>query len=207
MAGRLWVTSEPGDGSTFQFTARFAPVAAPAATAAPDAVDLHGLRVLVVDDNATNRRLLDEMLFGWRMLPTLAASVPEALIQLRAAQKTGRPFALVLTDVQMPGADGFELVETIRADRAIAGATVIMLTSGGRSGDGARCRALGIAAQLAKPIKRSELRDAIVTALSHRPLDGDGASIAPPPLPRPAPLVARILLVEDSKVNQMWRGG
>jgi two-component system, sensor histidine kinase and response regulator len=201
MGGRLWVTSELDQGSTFQFTARFAAVTAPAAAAIPDAVSLRDLRVLVVDDNATNRRLLEEMLLGWRMLPTLAASVPEALIQLRAAQKTGRPFSLVLTDVQMPGADGFDLVEAIRQDPAIAGAIVVMLTSGGRSGDRARCLALGIAAQLAKPIKRSELRLAILQALSHRPVER--YERASSPNLRAAGEGARILLVEDSKVNQM----
>ena len=136
--------------------------------AVPDAVDLRDLPVLIVDDNATNRRLLEEMLIGWRMVPTLAASVPEALAALRVAQESGRPFALVLTDVQMPDADGFTLAEAIKKDPAIAGATVVMLTSAGQPGDAARCRELGIAAYLTKPIKRSELRGAILLALGGR---------------------------------------
>ena len=126
----------------------------PAAIArVPDAVDLRDLPVLVVDDNATNRRLLREMLIGWRMVPTLAASAADALAALRVAQESGRPFRLVLTDAQMPDADGFTLAEAIKKDPAIAGATVVMLTSAGQSGDAARCRELGVAAYLTKPIE------------------------------------------------------
>jgi two-component system, sensor histidine kinase and response regulator len=166
MGGRLWVESEAGEGSTFHFTASFALVKAPAVTAtAPDAVDLRNVPVLVVDDNATNRRLLEEMLIGWRMAPRLAASVSEALTVLRVAQESGKPFRLVLTDVQMPEADGFTLAEAIKKDPAISGTTVVMLTSAGQPGDAARCRELGVAACLTKPIKRSELRVAIQVAL------------------------------------------
>ena len=136
--------------------------------AVPDAVDLRDLPVLIVDDNATNRRLLEEMLLGWRMVPTLAASAPEALAALRVAQESGRPFPLVLTDVQMPDADGFTLAEAIKKDPAIAGAAVVMLTSAGQPGDAARCRELGIAAYLTKPIKRSELRGAILNCTEQR---------------------------------------
>jgi CheY-like chemotaxis protein len=141
MGGRLWVESEAGRGSTFHFTARFAPAKVPGAMeAVPDAVDLRGLPVLVVDDNATHRRLLEQMLIGWGMVPTLAASVPEALAALRVAQESGRAFPLVLTDFEMPDADGFALAETIKKDPAIAGAAVVMLTSAGQPGDAARCR-------------------------------------------------------------------
>jgi two-component system sensor histidine kinase/response regulator len=93
--------------------------------------------VLIVDDNTTNRRLLGEMLTGWRMIPAQAASAPEALATLRVAQESGRPFRLVLTDVQMPDADGFTLAEAIKKDPAILGATVVMLTSAGLPGDAA----------------------------------------------------------------------
>jgi CheY-like chemotaxis protein len=126
--------------------------------AVPDAGNLWGLAVLVVDDNTTKRRVLEEMLIGWQMVPTLVASAPEALAALRVAQEAGTPLPLVLSDVQMPGMDGFALAEAIKMDAAIADATVVMLTWAGQPGDAARCRELGIAGYLNKPIKRSELR-------------------------------------------------
>jgi signal transduction histidine kinase/DNA-binding response OmpR family regulator len=204
MGGRIWVESEAGTGSTFHFTANFTLVKAPdAAAVVPDAVDLQGLLVLVVDDNATNRCLLEEMLLGWRMVPTLTVSVPDALAALRAAQQAGKPFPLVLTDVQMPEADGFALVEAIKQDPAIAGVTIVMLTSGGRSGDAARCRELGIAAYLPKPIKRSELRGAVLLAMTGRSAERDRPATVTRHSLREARRGGRILLVEDSQVNQM----
>jgi len=200
MGGRMWVESEAGLGSTFHFTASFGVVQAHAA-ALPDAADLRNVPVLIVDDNATNRRLLQEMLTGWRMVPALTASSPEALDALRAAQQSGRPFRLVLTDVQMPDVDGFTLVEAIRKDPAIAGVVIVMLTSAGRLGDAARCRELGVAAYLSKPVKRSELRRAIVSTLgvqsAERPALVTRHSL------RETSHGGRILLVEDNRVNQL----
>src|SRR6185295_6191490 len=129
MGGRVWVESEAGKGSTFHFTARFATVHASVSVPVPDAIDLQDLPVLVVDDNKTNRRLLEEMLLGWRMVPTLAVSALDALAALRSAQQSGQPFSLVVTDFQMPDADGFTLTSTIKSDPTIASATVVMLTS------------------------------------------------------------------------------
>jgi signal transduction histidine kinase/DNA-binding response OmpR family regulator len=203
MGGRLWVESEAGTGSTFHFSASFARVTAPAVTAVPDAVDVRDLPVLVVDDNATNRRLLEEMLIGWRMVPTLAVGVPEALAALRVAQQSGSPFRLVLTDVQMPGADGFALAEVIKKDPASAGATVVMLTSAGQPGDAARCRELGIAAYLTKPIRRSELRGVILLALSGPSAESERPALVTRYSLREASQGGRILLVEDNKVNQL----
>ncbi len=167
----------------------------------PDAVDLQDLPVLIVDDNATNRRLLKEMVIGWRMVPGLASSTSEALTALRVAHESGKPFHLVLTDVQMPDADGFTLAEAIIKDPTIRAAAVVMLTSGGRPGDAARCRELGVAAYLTKPIKRSELRGAILLALSGQPAGRD--RLVTRHSLREERHTGRILLVEDNVVNQM----
>jgi two-component system, sensor histidine kinase and response regulator len=157
MGGQLSVESEPGMGSNFHFTANFVLVqqAAEGAPQQRDAVDLRDLQVLVVDDNATNRRILQEMPLGWHMVPTLVESAHQALATLRAARQSGKPYNLLLTDVQMPVMDGFTLTEAIKKDAAIAGVIVVMLTSAGRPGDAARCRELGVAAYISKPIRRS----------------------------------------------------
>jgi CheY-like chemotaxis protein/nitrogen-specific signal transduction histidine kinase len=203
MGGRLWLESEPGRGSSFHFTASVAPAKALPAAASLDTVVLHDRAVLIVDDNATNRRLLEEMLLAWRMAPASAASVPEALAVMRAAKDSGHPFDLVLADVQMPSADGFTMAEAIASDPFISGPRIVMLTSAGQPGDAARCRELGVAGYLTKPINRSELRDALVQALSVEP-----AKTSRPPLVtrhslREARPSRRILLVEDNRVNQM----
>jgi two-component system, sensor histidine kinase and response regulator len=203
MGGRVWVESEAGRGSTFHFTARFSAALAATAVPVPEAIDLRDLSVLVVDDNTTNRRLLDVMLRSWRMAPAMAVSAIDALAALRTAAQSGRPFPLVLTDFQMPDANGFTLTAAIKNDPAIAGATVVLLTSAGLPGDAARCRESGVAAYLSKPVRRSELRGAILTALRART-----ESQHPPPLVtrhslREARPSGRILLVEDNAVNQL----
>ena len=202
MGGRIWVESEAGAGSTFHFTARLAPGDPPAAAPVSDAVDLRDLRALIVDDNVTNRRLLEQMLVGWRMIPTNASGVREGLAAMRAAVEAGKPFTLVLADVQMPEADGFALAEAIKREPAIAGAALLMLTSAGRPGDAARCRELGVAAYLTKPIKGLELRDAIVSALALKPDEPDRPLVTRHSI-REARLSGRILLIEDNPVNQL----
>jgi CheY-like chemotaxis protein len=203
MGGRISVESEVDNGSTFRFTANFSLGNAREAIEVLPAIDLRDMAVLVVDDNATNRRLLEGMLLGWRMAPTLAASVADALALLRAARQSGRPFTLVLADFQMPDADGFALAETIKADPAIAETTVVMLTSGGQPGDAARCRELGIAAYLAKPIKRSDLRAAIVLALGAPSTATHRQPLVTRHSLREAGHTGRILIVEDNAVNQL----
>ena len=203
MGGLISVESEAGKGSTFRFAARFAPGDDRVAIAVPPSVDLRDVAVLIVDDNATNRHLLEGMLIGWWMAPTLAASVPDALAALRAAQASGRPFTLVLADFQMPDADGFMLAEAIKQDPTIADTAVVMLTSGGQPGDAAQCRELGIAAYLPKPIKRPDLRAAILLALRPQSSETHRQELVTRHSLREARHTGRILLVEDNTVNQL----
>jgi two-component system, sensor histidine kinase and response regulator len=229
MDGRIWVESEVGQGSTFHFTARFAAAGEtpPDPTAHPALrKELHGLRVLVVDDNATNRRIQEEILANWRMQPTAVAGARDALVALGEAQQAGRPFALVLSDANMPDRDGFWLAEQIQAEARLHGAIIMMLTSGDRPGDIARCERLGIAAYLMKPIKQSELFDAIVAAIgieevavdARQDRAGERDAAAGPSSRRAASQGAhsrrgmptgrlRVLLAEDSLVNQKLAEG
>jgi two-component system sensor histidine kinase/response regulator len=162
MGGRIWVESEHGKGSTFHFTARFGPVAAPNAAHAPYEVgDLTDLPVLVVDDNATNRKILMETLKRWGTGPVEAASGHQALEIFRAASLDGRPFRLILADVQMPGIDGLEFARRLRAQPMTSSTPIVMLSSAGRHLSAALCKELGIWMYLTKPVTSSSLFDAI----------------------------------------------
>jgi PAS domain S-box-containing protein len=199
MGGNLWVESEVNKGSTFHFTACLGFRTGPLPQLLGKRDNLSGLPVLVVDDNATNRRILEEQLLNWGMQPTLVAGGQEALEALQQAATDKRPFSLVLLDAHMPRIDGFAVAESIKQDPTLAHATIMMLTSGGHPRDAARCRELGIASYLTKPIKQSELLNAIITALH-------GAE-APLSAPQPSfltksPYSLHILLVEDNPVNQ-----
>jgi PAS domain S-box-containing protein len=203
MAGRLWLESDVGRGSTFHFTVQLG--LQPAQIGRPEptpSLDLEGLPVLVVDDNATNRRILDQMLTHFHLRPTSVNDADAALAALDQAYAAGTPFPLVLLDAQMPGTDGFTLADRVRQHPEFTGAVMMMLTSAGQRGDAARCRELGIAAYLTKPIAQSELWKAIQLMLARRPA-----------LVGPAPLITRhsmrerrrslhVLLAEDNVVNQ-----
>jgi len=161
---------------------------------------LKGTRALVVDDNATNRRIVEEVLQSWEVAPTSSSSAAEALTVLRSAYRRGAPFELLLSDVNMPEMDGFTLLAQIRRDPSLADITAIMLTSGDRAEDTARCQELNVAQRLMKPVKQSELYDAVLDALGIAPLPPAAAEEQPAALPETRPL--RILLAEDSLVNQ-----
>ncbi|HEV8067773.1 MAG TPA: PAS domain S-box protein [Planctomycetaceae bacterium] len=200
MQGRLWVESEVGRGSSFHFTALFRRAQNPA-TLSPTAIEaLVGLRVLVVDDNHTNQLILREMLANWEMHPTTVSDAESALRELRRAQQAGRPHQLVLTDVHMPGVDGFQLTERIMASPELGRTVILMLTSGDGPGDVERCRTVGGSAHLMKPVKQSELFDAIVATLLVGPHVERPSSTSESELSSLRPL--RILLAEDSYPNQ-----
>ena len=199
MGGQLSVTSGTA-GSVFQFTAAFRLGRGQTQRPAYPAVVLDDLSVLVVDDNATNRRILQELLSNWRMRPTTVASGQAGLEALRQAAAAGAPFALVLLDAHMPEMDGFMMARAIRADRQLVDAVLVMLTSAGWPEDITHCRELGLDAYLMKPLKQSELYNVITAALRRSTAGGEPA----PALLSPAPArsVGRILLAEDNEVNQ-----
>src|SRR6185503_9785503 len=160
MGGAISVESQPAKGSCFRFTAQFLTQENSAMACIPlQPVNLEGLAVLVVDDNRTNQLILEEILHGWHMKPTIADGGMAALAEMEEAYCNGSPFALVLLDCHMPLMDGFAVAERIRQSPHLSRATIMMLTSGGKRGDIDRCRELGIAAYLIKPIKQSELMD------------------------------------------------
>jgi CheY-like chemotaxis protein/HPt (histidine-containing phosphotransfer) domain-containing protein/anti-sigma regulatory factor (Ser/Thr protein kinase) len=203
MEGRIWLESEANRGSKFHFTAKFGLVKGPPPQPAPLAkVNLQGAPVLVIDDNATNRRILEAMLKGWSMLPTLVETGHEGLVAMRRARDMGKTFPLILLDAHMPGMDGFMVVEKLKEDPTLAGSAIMMLTSAGQRGDAARCRELGISAYLIKPIRQSELLEAILLVLG-QPSEREGhPDLVTRHTIREARRKLRILVAEDNAINR-----
>jgi signal transduction histidine kinase/CheY-like chemotaxis protein len=204
MSGRIWVESSATGGSTFYFTAFLQPQSQEASVrhAPRQLEELKGLHVLVVDDNSTNRRVLTGLLARWGMNSTAVEDVHATLEALVRADLEGRSFRLILLDGHMPKMDRFELAEQIQKQSNRTHAVVMMLTSAGHLGDGARCRALGISAYLVKPIRQRELLDAICQVLGGGPAVQGIRLVTRHSLHEEKPAF-RILLAEDNAVNQV----
>jgi PAS domain S-box-containing protein len=203
MGGEIRAESTVGRGSTFQFTVRFGRAAERAPKPVSRESDLIGLPVLVVDDNTTNLSILQGVLGYWRMETTAVTSGHLALAEMRRTADAGTPLPLVLLDAAMPGMDGFAVAEEIRQDPRLAKATIMMLSSGDQVADAARCKELGVAVYLVKPIKQADLLNAILTVLGRIPTEKPEAFLK---VTRESPDDGRrfrILLAEDNGVNQV----
>jgi len=222
MGGRVWVespietglysSSEGADadsaqrqqGSTFHFTVRFGLQKGEAAQ--PQALqlrELRGMRVLVVDDNATNRRILSDLLTHWQMKPTVANGGRAAIQSMLRASASGRPFRLMLLDAEMPDMDGFEVARQTRCNPELAGTALMMLSSADQQRGRARCREIGINTYLIKPIKPSALLNAIRSALGALSVEEPSMPMVTPSLQRRVSKSLRVLIAEDNPVNQM----
>jgi two-component system sensor histidine kinase/response regulator len=202
MQGRIWVESEAGQGSTFHFTVRLGLLkgaSTQAALASPG--QFEAVSVLVMDDNVTNRRVLKTMLGGWGMLVTAVENGSHALQAVEAAVKDGRPHQLILLNGKMATDDGFAVAEQIKTISGATDAIIMMLSSSGYPGDAARCRALGIAAYLVKPIGQEELLQCARNVLEKSPRQSHEA-VTHQRLPEDGRKL-RVLLAEDNQVNQM----
>ena len=205
MGGNMWVESQPGQGTQFHFTVSLVTAEEPVQVGTVASAEvLRGVKVLIVDDNRTNRRILDGMLTHWGMRPKSVEGGAEAIAELLAARESGEQYGLIISDLLMPKMDGFSFIEQIRRKPGLCTAMIMLLTSAGSRGDSTRCEQLGVAAYLMKPVRQSELREAVARILGAREQNG-----AIPLLTRYALADARdpdaslrVLLAEVNAVNQ-----
>src|SRR5262249_2507190 len=204
MHGEIGIESEVGKGTTFRFTVRLKLQPKPAADRRESQQDyLQGLRVLVVDDNETNRFILQEITSVWGMKPAVASSVDEAIATLEKAQSSGQPIQLVLTDMYMPRRDGFALIEWLRGRLENADVKDMILSSGPTAEHRARATAMQVTSYLTKPVRQSTLFDAIATAIGPAEVTSVAPSAAPAVRQDHGGRPLQILLAEDNPVNQM----
>lgn len=201
MHGRMWVKSEVGKGSTFNFTAQFGIQVKPKKRRPLPKVNLQGLKTLVTDDNATNRLILRQTLSAWGAIVTEAENGEQALGELKRAKKADDPYRLVLLDCRMPGMTGFEVAEQIQKIPDLAQTTIMMLTSDRRKGDIDKCKDLGIASYLVKPIKKSDLRNAIARTLGKAKVIVEKPKVEHVAVSKDK-RVLNLLLAEDNKDNR-----
>jgi two-component system sensor histidine kinase/response regulator len=206
MGGRMWVESAPSEGSRFHFTVRLSTTTKQTVVSGSSASPaiLKGMKVLIVDDNDTNRRILHTMVERWEMKATSVRDGEQALEELSTADRIKEPYELVLTDMHMPQMDGFGLAGQIMARRTNSTPTIMMITSGGQRGDVTRCQELGIGAYLLKPVRPAELQQAITRVLQAKQ-EPSLSRIAPPSSLRHRSdhlKSLHILLAEDNLVNQ-----
>ncbi len=202
MQGSITVQSEPGAGSTFTFTCRFEREPASERAATPvETSGLRGKRVLVIDDNATNRSIFAGLFSRWHAACRGASSGAEGLEALRLAAAEQRPFDLIVLDMQMPDMDGFAVAAALR-ETASAHVPILVCTSSGRAGDAARCRELGASGYLTKPVLVSELHDAVCTIFGDQK-EGPQAPFVTRKSIREEQRRLRVLLAEDNDVNRI----
>jgi two-component system, sensor histidine kinase and response regulator len=201
MGGKIWVESEPGKGYVFGFTAKFGVQKTLLRQKKNQRSDLKGLPVLVIDDNATHREILEEILLNWDMVPVVSEG-DHAFQALREARHPNRPFSLVLLDAHASEKGGFDLASEIRENSDWSAPMIMMTSSVGLRGDAEQCRRLGIAAYLTKPIKQSELFDAILTVLDIREAPQEERNVVTKHSVREGRAALRVLLAEDNVVNQ-----
>ncbi|HXY70117.1 MAG TPA: response regulator, partial [Gemmatimonadales bacterium] len=203
MGGELAVRSEEGRGSEFSFQVELAvEPAMPAALPAPGAVPLSGLRMLVVDDNQSNRRVVRGLLFAAGVTVDEAASADEGLNMMRHASDEGQAYALAILDAQMPGRDGFQMAQSVAAEPALLATRLLMLTSAGQRGDAQRCRELGIHGYLTKPVSRADLLDMVAGILGGAAAGPGGHEVVTRHRIAESRRHLTILLAEDNQVNQ-----
>ncbi|GBC59876.1 hypothetical protein DENIS_0817 [Desulfonema ishimotonii] len=204
MGGRIWLESEPGEGSTFRFTARFG-IQSKAAYAFEllSEAEVSGIRVLVVDDNASSRQIIGEMLASWQMEPVTASDMETARTAFELARKAQTPFELAIIDSDMPAPDGKAIARWLRSQNTAESHVVMMLTTSD-SGSRTELKALGIHATVTKPVRPSDLLDAITIALGRSGAYAGKAEKITPPAPAPVERPINVLIAEDTPFNQKF---